>query len=576
MFPHTILPRLALLLLPALVIACAAEAPLRPEGFDPASAPQSCAGKCDGATGVSALAALPTTTLATLFSPAEPALGLDLSLIEEVRAARAADAQVYPEGENPFSIHYAVYNLRNPEIVAALADAADEGVDVQVLIEKDQLDPARDWNTTDEFLVARGFELVGDHRDLSAATRKSADLIGIAGSGLMHLKSRIYRWNDPITGAAMQRLTTGSMNPGDLAVANEETLHYIDDSTLIASYEAKYEAVRDDGQVINSWTNGAPLQVLFSPDGGEQAIDHIAALIDAEDEMILLAMYSMRDIAPKAGGKGIVGRLVDAHERGAKVVVIMDRKQSDGVDSSGNGQFFNDDFEDELRAGGVTVFEVINPSSDFNAMHAKYGVFGITSPIVVTDAGNWTRAGLGNGSSAPKNDESVLFIDSGALDGGVTAARYRGNFISILRRYASAPNAGVFQTGGADFRATIAELLAAPAWPQVDVEVNAIAETFFGQSVFLTGESAQLGTWTAQHFGIPLETSAAQYPVWSSSSFEMPLGSRIEAKLIKVHNGATRWEEGGNRIIDADPTTFANSGIEAHATQLPLDMHFRD
>jgi phosphatidylserine/phosphatidylglycerophosphate/cardiolipin synthase-like enzyme len=576
MFPHTISPRLSALLLPALLVACAAEAPPLPEGFDPSRDPQSCSGKCDGAAGVTPLAALPTASLATLFSPSEPALGLDLSLIEDVRAARAADSQVYPEGENPFSIRYAVYNLRNPEIVSALADAADEGVDVQILIEQDQLDPARTWNTTDEFLIDRGFEFVENNNDLNAATRKTADLIGISGSGLMHLKSRIYRWNDASTGAPEVRLTTGSMNPGDLAVNNEETLHYIDDASLIASFEAKYDAVRDNHQVTNTWTDGAALQVLFSPDGGEQAIDHIAELIDSEDEMILIAMYSMRNIKPKAGGKGIVERLVDAHERGVKVVVILDRKQSDGVDSSGNGQFFNDGFEDDLRDGGVPVFEVINPSSQFNAMHTKYGVFGITNPIVVTDAGNWTRAGLGNGSSKPKNDETVLFIDSNALDGGITGARYRANFVSILRRYASAPNASLFQSGGADFRTTIEELLAEPGWPQVSVEVNAIAETFFGQGVFLTGESDQLGQWTQQHFGVKLDTSASTYPSWSSDNFEMPLGSRVEAKLIKMHNGSTHWEQGGNRVLDADPTSFKNRGVDPHATLLPLEMSFRN
>lgn len=576
MFPHTTSPHLSALLLSALLVACTAPAAPLPEGFDPSSDPQGCLGKCDGAAGVTPLAALPTASLATLFSPSEPALGLDLSLIEDVRAARAADSQVYPEGENPFSIRYAVYNLRNPEIVSALADAADEGVDVQILIEQDQLDPARTWNTTDEFLIGRGFDFVEDHRDLNAITSKTADLIGVAGSGLMHLKSRIYRWNDESTGSPASRLVTGSMNPGDLAVANEETLHYIDDSNIIASFEAKYEAVRGDGQVTNGWISGAPLQVLFSPDGGEQAIDHIADLIDAEDEMILLAMYSMRNIAPKTGGKGIVGRLVDAHERGVKVVVIMDRKQSDGVDSGGNGQFFNDDFEDDLRAGGVTVFEVINPSSQFNAMHAKYGVFGISNPIIVTDAGNWTRAGLGNGSKAPRNDESVLFIDSNALDGGLTAARYRGNFVSILRRYAGAPNAALFQTGDADLRETIEQLLAVPSWPKVALEVNAIAETFFGQGVFLTGETGELGAWTQQHFGVKLDTSAALYPTWRSELVEMPLGSRVEAKLIKVHNGSTHWEQGGNRVIDADPTSFANSGIAPHASLLPLDMSFRD
>src|SRR3990170_1881832 len=124
-------------LLPILLgAACIGELPETPEVFDDDQPPSACSGKCDGANDVEALGGLPQVRLATLFAPYDPTAGLDLTLIRTVVDARKADARPhYAEGENPFTIRYAVYNLDNPVIVTALADAEDGNVDVQILIE---------------------------------------------------------------------------------------------------------------------------------------------------------------------------------------------------------------------------------------------------------------------------------------------------------------------------------------------------------------------------------------------------------------------------------------------------------
>ncbi|MEQ1572382.1 MAG: hypothetical protein ABMA64_42570, partial [Myxococcota bacterium] len=55
---------------------------------------------------------------------------------------------------------------------SALADARDDGVAVQILMDADQLDPARDWNWADDYLRdERGFSFAEDHRALSEAER---------------------------------------------------------------------------------------------------------------------------------------------------------------------------------------------------------------------------------------------------------------------------------------------------------------------------------------------------------------------------------------------------------------------
>lgn len=550
-----------------LAAACTQQLPDIPEAFDPETPPEGCAGKCDGAGSIPR-AALPAATLATRFAPYEPGLALDLALIDEVAAARATDPAVYPEGANPYRIRYAVYNLRNLEIIEGLADAADAGVDVQILIEDHQLDPDKTWNVADEMLIARGFEFAPDHRALDAEGRRTADLVGITGSGLMHLKARLYEW--PAGDDAVKRLVTGSHNPGDNAVNNDETLHYLEDPAVIAAYERKYDAILEDRTMVNEWRPGAAVQALFTPDDGPQPVDEIARLIDEEDELILIAVFSLRNVKPTTGGPGILERLAAAHARGVPVVVITDRKQSDGVDADGNQLYWNDHSEEILRDAGVPLYEVINDYSPFNAMHTKYGIFGLTSPIVVTDASNWTRSGLGSGTGRAYNDESVLFIDTIALDGGVTGQRYLGNFVEILHRYGTGTD-----HGGPAVADTLALLHGLEAWPAVTIEPAARAETAWGQHVHLTGNLDVLGDWTRAHPGWPLTTDASSYPLWHGPDLTLPLGTRADYKLIKAAGDQITWERGANRRLIADPTDMRVTGGDP-AAAVTLDDEWRD
>jgi hypothetical protein len=567
--------RLALVAGVLCAAACSAQLPEIPDVFDPEGGPAACRGKCDGGAPLRPAPALPAATLATLFAPYEDPLGVELALIHRVIEARAADpTPAYADGHNPFSIRYAVYNLRHPDIVSALADARDAGVDVQILIEADQLDPARDWNTADEYLVERGFTLVGDHRTLDDVTRHTADLVGIAGSGLMHLKTRLFRWRDPATGE-LERLVTGSMNPGDNAVYNDETLHYIEDPVIIARYVAKYEAVRDGRELVNVWDPAAAINVLFTPDGGEQAVDHIARLIDEEQEVILIAMFSLRNIRPTTGGKTILERLVDAHARGVKVVVVTDRKQSDGIDADGNQLYFDDPSEDVLRDGGVPVYEVLNRRTPFNAMHTKYGIFGLTRPVIVTDVSNWTRAGLGNGTLRARNDESILFIDSVALDGGVTAMRYLGNFLEIVHRYGTMGADGERPTEGPEPADVFAALEGQAAWPAVTVRPAARVHTAWGERVHLTGDADVLGDWTRAHPGWPLDTDASAYPQWTGTDLVLPLGLRARGKLVAVDGTRVRWEAGADRTLLVDPTDARVAGGDPAARRIDLSFDWR-
>lgn len=570
------MPRPPLSLVTAALAACGGLVPTTGPEVEGMGTVDDCTVDCEAARSLEPVASPEDTGVATLFSPDDDPLGVDLALIQQVVRARAADPATYAEGENPFSIRYAVYNLAHPALVEGLADAEARGVDVQILIEDEQLDPGRDYNTADDYLAAHGFEVVRDHRALDDATRRTADLVGVVTEGLMHLKTRLYRWIDAVSGAPTARLVTGSMNPGDLAVFNDETLHVISIPEIVERYEAKVDALLRGEEVDNVWVDGAAAQVLFSPDPGPQAIDRLAQLIDSENELIVVAVFTLRNPRPRSGGKGILDRLVAAHARGVPVYVITDRKQSDGIDTNGASTTTNDGGEDALRAAGIPVYEVMNRDhSPYNAMHTKYAVFGLTHPVVVTDAGNWTRAAFGSGSAAPVNDESVLFLGD-SLDGGRTARRYLGHFVRLVFRYGTDGTDGQTPTGGPPPRELFSRLASLPGWPSVEVTLAARGETAWGESLAVAGDAAALGAW-APAAALPLETDATRYPLWTTAApIVLPLGARLEAKLIRRNGaGAVAWESGDNRRFEIDPTVLGLSGGDPDGRRMTIEMSWR-
>ncbi len=466
-----------------------------------------------------------------LFCPDDPVITLELALIDQVRDALAMDGGSYDEGSNPFRIRYAVYNLRNADVVQHLIDAHAEGVDVQVLMEADQLDPERDWNWADEALIAAGFEYAPDHDAMTDAQRVTADLVGIDDSGLMHLKARLFETPD---GA---RALSGSMNPGDNAVFNDETLHLINDPRIVARYRGAYDAVLEDRDFDNHWDEGEAVNVLFTPvASGPRPSVRLLEWLEEEDEQILLMVYSLRDLT----APGIAGSLLDIlQERidsGVPVYVITDRKQSDD---------YYDTTEDELRAIGAHVWEVRNESTEYTAMHHKVAVLGRTDIRVVTDAANWSRSALGSSSQGATNIESMLFIDSGALDGDRTGQRYLAQWLRVLDRY----DGWGADDGEPTFTDVFGALSAQAGWPALPVYfVVDDAYTDWGEMVYVRGDLAELGAWGEEHMGVPLVTDAGSYPTWHCPvATELPLGTPLQWKAVAGYDGSSvRWEGGGN------------------------------
>ena len=499
---------------------------------------------------------LPSTgkVLETYFAPYDDTRAPELKLLDEVISARKADTNTYTKENNPYKIRYAVYNISSKEVLQKLAEAHKSGVNVQVLIEDHQLNPEKTWNQGDDYLREQGFSFAEDHNKLDAEGQQNTELIGIKRDTLMHLKSRIVEYPDPETGQTVKKLLTGSMNPGQSAIKNDENLSLITDQGVVDRYIEMYEAVRDNGKIKNEFNEDQAINVMFTGDpvdGGPRVTDQIFKMIDQEDEAIFLSVFTLRNLTTPSERTSLVKKLKAAKERGVEVMVITDKKQSDGVDSAGNRRFYDDWTEDKLRDAGITVYEALNEAGPYNAMHAKSAIFGLSDMKIITDTGNWTKAALGNWrDNTAQNEESYLFIDSKKLDDNTTGLRYLGNYMHLLRKYApqNPENPGAEET--------INRLAEHPNWPKVNVDFSVMAHTFMGQDVYITGDHPSLGNWTQEGPGLKLNTKPGKYPFWESGgSLELPFGTTFNYKVVKRNpDGSLDWQPGENDFLIVDPS----------------------
>lgn len=525
-------------------------------------------GKADDAyQQLGAMKALParcTTTTATItpyFSPDDPTVSIELHWIQKIVDARKADPNQYAEGQNPYTIRFAVYNLTHPVIIQRLIEAErDHGVDVQVLIEGDQLE--KSYNDTAKRFSEGGLEVVMNHNALTPTTRLTADLIGIKKAGLMHLKTRLYE------APGVEAVITGSMNPNRSSGGNEENIQLIqNDPQLIARYRHGYEAVLADKPFDNTWDPNAGANVLFSPHtSGVDPAGKILQWLSEEQEQILLMVFTLRDIRSPQFAKSLVEVIRERAQAGVPVYIITDRKQADGVDIYGNRTWSFDDWtEDKLRQAGAHVYEAVNDGSayfgfvnPYVAMHHKTAILGRTNIRLITDATNWTKAALGGTQKnkqtgqyefiKAKNVETTLFIDTAKLPGNSIGQRYLAQWMLVLERYAQQ---SVDRDGELPASAVLADLTSRPGWPTQQVGFELKASTYWGQRVHVTGDQPALHSWLQKGAGLALDP--ANYPTWGGGDVALPLGQRFAWKGVKRFWGAVGWERGDNRPGHAIP-----------------------
>lgn len=394
----------------------------------------------------------------------------------------------------PPTLHAAVFNITDDEVVDRLIDAHVAGVDVRLVFDGRKFRPWYDWYRGDDRLVDAGVPLLGVRR---------------SGTGAMHDKIALFDG---------RQVATGSANwEHGARFANHENTLYAGEPGLVAAYARRFEALA--GQVaaplLAAPAPSAPVSVSFAPDQEPHRI--VGRLIDDARERIYVAMFTAKDVVYREDGgeTSILRKLVAAHQRGVDVRVIIDHGIHEA--SEYHGVESPDDPTDEwLEEQGVGVIRADNQLGPYASMHHKFLV--VDDDTVVTGAFNWYH------DAAYRNDEDQLVWRDPGL-----ARRYLGELADLARRYDPEFDAG--------------------AWPAIDVAIEVHHPgTRWGQSVVLVGDLPELGAWDPAR-GVVLD--AGGWPRWRGQ-VQLPLGTRFAYKLAVVdERGGVSWEWGDDRRFAA-------------------------
>ena len=447
--------------------------------------------------GAGAFDVAPLTALHPLASPAEPEVLFAPFDDPGRRVVHEIDALIEAQEREPgarHTLHAAVFNVYDPEIVDRLIAAHRAGVEVRLLIDGRKLRPWMAWHQGDDRLLAAGVPVLGVMRP---------------DGGAMHDKIAIFDG---------RRVMTGSMNwePG-ARHANHENVLVLEDPELVAAYAARVHAIAGGvlGPRLHAADPAAPMSVSFAPDEAPTAI--MGDLIDAATSSVHVAMFTNKDIVYWRGGQqtSLFERMAAAVDRGVEVTAVIDH----GIHEASEyyGRVSEDDPSDErLESLGVHVVRADNVFGPYASMHHKFAV--IDRRILVTGAFNWYH------DAAYRNDEDMLVVRDTSL-----AERFEAEFVDLLHRYDPAFDPA--------------------AWPAANLRVEfANDRTVWGDRVVLVGDLPALGGWDPER-GVSLDAST--WPLWSAE-LELPRGVRANFKLVTIDAaGIAHWEPGENRTLTA-------------------------
>ncbi len=409
--------------------------------------------------------------------------------VEEIERIIAAERNAPDERH---TLHAAVFNILDDEIIDRLIEAHHAGVEVRLIFDGRKHRPWYDWYRGDDRLLEAGVPLLGVLRE---------------ESGAMHDKIALYDG---------RLVSTGSANwEWGARFENHENTVFIADSEIYGAYARRFEALAGGPllpreQAVDS---SARVSVSFAPD--EEPYRIVGDLIDGASESVWVAMFTAKDVEYDLQGQptSILRRLVAAHERGVEVVVVVDYGIHEA--SEYHGVLTEDDPIDEwLEDQGVRVIRADNTQGEYASMHHKFVV--IDGEIAVTGAFNWYY------DAAYRNDEDqIVWRDVDVAD------RYAGEFVHLLRSY------------DPEFDET--------DWTEVEVDVEVHHDaTLWGDRLFLVGDLPELGSWNPSE---GVELSSDDWPLWRTT-VTLPAGTRARYKLVVRHiDGDVDWESGDDRRL---------------------------
>lgn len=263
------------------------------------------------------------------------------------------------------SVDVAVYGLTLPGVAKALVDAKARGVAVRVLVNDAHLFASRTSEEL-ELLVERGVNV--------------RSLRGVGRNGIMHNKLGIYDG---------RLVSAGSFNWAVTAnTDNSENAVFLRDAAAVAGYKKYFDwmwgyarpAADGPGAPVKKFGsppedsmrgvfyNGVLLPAYsFSP-GGRTEADILNALNFTRDsaDIAVFSFYSME----------IAQAVVNAHKRGAKVRVLVDRVQASQSEVG------------ELLLKNGVPFRWSQGFGGKGVMHNKYAV--LDSRLLLTGSFNWS------------------------------------------------------------------------------------------------------------------------------------------------------------------------------------------
>lgn len=190
----------------------------------------------------------------------------------------------------------------------------------------------------DEDLASVGVPVYLTREEWLAKGDKTASaLIGVAlpRRGSFHSKIRHFRWFDSDSDNDVRDVVfSGSQNPNDESMANDEVLCLIRDSTLRSRYVEFWGALiaGKEAAYRNEWNpNGH--NVLLDPNTGHDFADRVLEWIDAEKELVVICMFSIALFdSPQRDGYTLYHALEAANARGVMILMILDWKFSEKDD----------------------------------------------------------------------------------------------------------------------------------------------------------------------------------------------------------------------------------------------------
>jgi phosphatidylserine/phosphatidylglycerophosphate/cardiolipin synthase-like enzyme len=278
----------------------------------------------------------------------------------------------------------AFFNVRLNEVRDLLVAKDQAGLDVHVVLDSKQQDLP--YNTMAAELRQAGVTVTEvDNTSAADAT--------------MHNKFTVIDGRRVLTGSA--NYSTTALNISD------EDLVTFDDAALAGRFELEFsELVAGTDVASVPYPSGARLEAWMGPEDG--LYDHVVAALDGAQTSALCAMFTMNTAV-------LVQALIDAHDRGVTVVVVLDADQATDAGA---------DADETLIAAGVPVILADNTGSAYAEMHSKFLV--VDHQLVLMGSYNWTNLG------SYFNDESILRIDDAHL-----ASRVEGKFAQLLNDYAA-------------------------------------------------------------------------------------------------------------------------------------------